>query len=718
MNEDSLRAGGQWALLIGIDKYPLMPESSLQGAVRDVETFQEHLVRRWGFDKSSILRRVDGQATQAGIREAFGQLGAKIGRDDIVVVFYAGHGSWRCDPEGSKRRADGREKTLVPADSGREEESRREIGGDEIHHWLQALARKTPYVTVILDCCHSGTMTRDPDLQERGITVDSTVDLAASPSPRDVDSRTEHRRSKGRFGPDGNYTLIAACKSTQAAVEARIPGKKRRRGLLTLYLLKRLEDAAPETTYQDLVDEVSLDFDEYFRQRNRSWDMDSKRIRQQPQLEGSRNRVVFGREEVPPLRYFEILQRSTAERVRIGGGDCHLLRPERELRVYPRGTKRSLTEGSTEEGCTGRQTSSLPIGRLRVVEVEGLESEAKILLESQDRPIQVKDRVVLASERTGQESLLEPRDGALNGEGDFEDLKLPVSVDAPKPYHRELSQLQAGIDSSPFLRRAGGDQEALEVVAREVWDEGKAGKSIPFLKKVASAVWAVNGPSSRRMPHQRIQDASSVGRVLSNLEKEARWRNLLHLENPGSPLVDKIRFVLKRQEGKAVWVPAGTRESPIFQAGERFAFEITNCHSVGLFVYVLSLGFGGGVNLLYPTLPGSFEILKSGRSVEVGTEREVCRFFLPQGYPYHPGTKPPGGMEREYLKILVTTEGTDLRFFFQDSYREGLAVRPVREAPNDLHRKLSFVMLGEDTLRGSPRQTEWAAWTYSLKILV
>ncbi len=139
MSGNGDRRADRWALLIGIDRYLHMPEWELKGAVRDVEAFAEHLSRRQGFLPEHVLKLTNAEASRAGIRSGMEWLEDKLSPNDLAVVFYSGHGSWRADSKTSKRRADGREKTLVPCDSGRHPLPSLDIGGDELHEWLRKL---------------------------------------------------------------------------------------------------------------------------------------------------------------------------------------------------------------------------------------------------------------------------------------------------------------------------------------------------------------------------------------------------------------------------------------------------------------------------------------------------------------------------------------------------------------------------------------------------
>jgi hypothetical protein len=89
-----------------------------------------------------------------------------------VVLFYAGHGSRMNDPH----QPGGFIESMVSSDSGRGEQPNRDILDWEIDQWVQRVNEKTDFVTLIFDCCHSGSVTRDP-FGER--TREAPADLRA-----------------------------------------------------------------------------------------------------------------------------------------------------------------------------------------------------------------------------------------------------------------------------------------------------------------------------------------------------------------------------------------------------------------------------------------------------------------------------------------------------------------------------------------------------------
>ena len=190
------------ALLIGIDAYPHVPQ--LDGCVNDVRLMRSVLVDSFGFADGDITLLVNEQATRERIVAAFDALVADTGDNDIVVIHYAGHGSQMTDREGDE--PSGFDSTLMPVDSARPPGANRDITDDEIQVVLEALARKTPYTTLIIDACHSGTITRDVfGGKARSVEPDRRPVSELPPSPiawravaRAEDKRSQRMDAAGR----------------------------------------------------------------------------------------------------------------------------------------------------------------------------------------------------------------------------------------------------------------------------------------------------------------------------------------------------------------------------------------------------------------------------------------------------------------------------------------------------------------------------------------
>jgi hypothetical protein len=79
------------ALLIGIDKYPRL--NQLEGCVNDVTRWRSILLEAFGFPPENVTLTRRRSSYARHILAALDTLVEQAGRDDIVVVHYAGHGS-------------------------------------------------------------------------------------------------------------------------------------------------------------------------------------------------------------------------------------------------------------------------------------------------------------------------------------------------------------------------------------------------------------------------------------------------------------------------------------------------------------------------------------------------------------------------------------------------------------------------------------------------
>src|ERR1700761_1804092 len=150
-----------YALSVGINAYP-RPGDQLQGCLNDVDHFQAFLTKRFGEGlQPSILK--DGQATrEAVIAEFRRHLTAQAGPGDVAVFHYCGHGARSAAAvEFREFFNDGWDEGLVCFDS--RDPGGRDLADKELAVLIAELAAKGAHVAIVLDCCHSGSGTRDAD---------------------------------------------------------------------------------------------------------------------------------------------------------------------------------------------------------------------------------------------------------------------------------------------------------------------------------------------------------------------------------------------------------------------------------------------------------------------------------------------------------------------------------------------------------------------------
>ena len=174
-----------YALLVGIDDYPL-PVPRLRGCVNDIDQMQEYLTARLDpGDRSpaevlKIKTLKNYEATRDAVIRAFRDHLGQAGPEDVALFCYSGHGSQEQAPERFwSIEPDHLDETLVLYDSRMEGLlGPRRQGAAKL---ITEVASRGPHLTVILDCCHSGSGTRAPELAETAVRRAPT-DLRTRPS--------------------------------------------------------------------------------------------------------------------------------------------------------------------------------------------------------------------------------------------------------------------------------------------------------------------------------------------------------------------------------------------------------------------------------------------------------------------------------------------------------------------------------------------------------
>ena len=226
------------ALLVGINRYP-DPSNGLQGCVNDVLQIRETLERHFGFTDPGCVRPLtDGRATRKAILDGLAWLTAGAAPGDSLVFHYSGHGSQVPDRHGDER--DGLDEILCPFDLDWDHP----LTDDELAAAVSGVP-KGALLTVLLDCCHSGTGLRVPT------GSGSATRPRFLPHP---EAPANGRRPVRRFGVSvtkTNAVLIAACRDDQTSADALIGGKYR--GAHTYHLWRALRDENWSATYRGLV---------------------------------------------------------------------------------------------------------------------------------------------------------------------------------------------------------------------------------------------------------------------------------------------------------------------------------------------------------------------------------------------------------------------------------------------------------------------------------
>jgi hypothetical protein len=136
--------GKSFAVVIGVNAYEKWPP--LEFAVADAKAITKRLEAN-GFDDITLI--LDKQATQRRIlTELFAVLPKKVGQEDRVVFFFAGHGHTEDLPGGGKRGY------IIPVDTDRADHSSAAISMEQIRSLTSRISAK--HILYVMDSCYSG----------------------------------------------------------------------------------------------------------------------------------------------------------------------------------------------------------------------------------------------------------------------------------------------------------------------------------------------------------------------------------------------------------------------------------------------------------------------------------------------------------------------------------------------------------------------------------
>ena len=148
--------GENYLLLIGIDEY--QEWSKLNNAVKDVSDLAEILTTRYQFEPDHVIRILNEEATEDGIRSTLISVKKSITEQDNLVVCFSGHGYFDEDLE---------EGYWVPVDARKSKPSDY-ISNSDLLKWIRSI--KTHHTLILIDSCFSGTLishSRSEVLSER-----------------------------------------------------------------------------------------------------------------------------------------------------------------------------------------------------------------------------------------------------------------------------------------------------------------------------------------------------------------------------------------------------------------------------------------------------------------------------------------------------------------------------------------------------------------------
>jgi pimeloyl-ACP methyl ester carboxylesterase len=650
-----------FALLVGINEYANSVQvPALKGCQNDVEAMAQCLQQRFGAPPGAVRTLLDNEATHKAIKDAFrthliaaARRWHEAVRPDpgpAFVFHFSGHGSQAPDPTGTK--LNGLDETIVPYDS-------RTPGVYDLKDWelgqlLEELTRYTENVTVILDCCHSGSGTRDPQpnlVAARRCPTDTRPQPSGRPTTASA-SRALATAS-GWMQPD-HYVLLAACRDRELANEYRVRQGNdfRFHGVLSYFLLRELGVAASggrPQTYRELHERVRSEV-------NRIYDA------QMPQCEGDRDRVVFG--GIRPRRdpFFTVVYKS-AGYIWVDGGLAQQLTKGSLLHAHPPET-RTLDDAGQ------------PIATLEVEEAGAVRSACVVREGRPDVPLQA--RVVLHRLNNG-------------------DLQRTVALDGDPT---ALAPLQARLtreDVAPYVRlKSDGSPAEFRVSLRSDAFEVQDGSGRLLIAPIA------------------VTQLDEVARDLCHL---VRYHNALNLHNkaPHSELLGAVGLSVRllgfdkaTQEPQAVPIEPTAGGEVQVGVGQPIVLEVSNHSGSPLYLGVFDFSYDWSITLLHPR-HGEEQALNPGKTLSLGLSRKRSEQLAPR--------LPDDVTEvRQVVKVFASVQPAGYDSLCQGALKVPFASKRTADqttrSTSPLTRLLELAMQGgQHRALGPPPATAADEWT-------
>jgi len=148
-----------WAVVIGVGTYQ-NSELDLNLPENDARAVYNFLVdqQSGGFPQDNVRLLINENATKNAIEQAWGWLLRQADEDDLVVIYFAGHGGHDDDYNGDEPEGDTQDEYLYPYDIDISDIFSTAIRDDIVGDWARSLRSES--VILIFDSCHSGGAAR------------------------------------------------------------------------------------------------------------------------------------------------------------------------------------------------------------------------------------------------------------------------------------------------------------------------------------------------------------------------------------------------------------------------------------------------------------------------------------------------------------------------------------------------------------------------------
>ncbi len=680
------------ALLVGVSKYPNLAERlQLGGSANDVLLLKKTIVEICGFPEGSIriLSEAEGEKnadrlpTRANIQREFAELAKRAEEGDTVFISLSGHGSQQ--PESNAPDAepepDGLDELFLPRDVGKWNNVRGTVENaiidDELGLWLKAIGAKKASVFILVDACHSGTITRGTST-ERMRQLDTTGDLGIPKDTLKTAENAANEREKKNPNPNklrsfvgespplkmankDGFVAIYAAQACEPTVEVDLPPDSpspKAHGLLTYTFCQIVSESAAKSkkplTYREITQRIHL----HYGAIGRTFPT--------PVIEGAdRDRQLFG--DTLHAGRSSIQLAKSNDQYSISAGSVMGITPGSILAVMP-------LPGKGEEILGYVIVDSVSVSDSRVNSTK-FESKPEVA----DLPVGGVCKVVSI---------------------DFGDMKRKLSIDPfddnntalTNETHEKLRTLLRGLDTPQSLARAVIDPKQADWLVRVYPSKSSEMKVILVpARGFNTSVPGVKPPAFGPNP-----DSEPIEKWLANtartIAKSENLKAICGATNPTDTEEDGLRFALKLSvNGKEVTLPATNLH--LF-TGDKLLLTVINESRYPIDFTALYLDSKYGIDPVFPSL----------RKNEDNRLQVNQRQLLPMLEVNPSRASATEGIE--YLAILAVQKTTEIPVLFNSLGQSGLAKLRSTSDATGFERLLSKGCYGEGKTRAVATSAE------------
>ncbi len=238
----------QRALVIGIDTYEPPADAKisassariswpkLDGCKNDADLVKQVIISRFSFPEKNVQEIVNYDATRENILKGMENLLKESQQNDIAFIYYAGHGSQVKNSMSAEK--DKKDESMVPVDTWKEGVA--DIRDKELAKMFNRFIDKGVKLTIIYDCCHSGSIARGLYPSKSRFIAESNYDAKDNSAPVPPETRKK-----------SSYLIMSAAQDNEFAQE-QFDDVDSAHGAFTLALMKAMDQQSVTTSAQNL----------------------------------------------------------------------------------------------------------------------------------------------------------------------------------------------------------------------------------------------------------------------------------------------------------------------------------------------------------------------------------------------------------------------------------------------------------------------------------